>query len=155
LLARFELLHAALTCYRRFLSYKICLWTKISSVATLKPHRDRGSVGSEYFDARLALASRHLRVKDFPSRGSKKMTWQRDCESFSNFKCCVILKVLEPQSAGQIPHTMRGASVITTAFMKRVGKVLKLPKCATYLQSNTTAQISCICTKGSCTFLRG
>jgi hypothetical protein len=87
-----------LTYYRRFLSYKIYLWTKISSVATLKPHRDRGGAGSEYFDARLALASRHLRVKDFPYRGSKKMTWQRDCESFSNFQCCVLEILLEPQS---------------------------------------------------------
>jgi hypothetical protein len=36
------------------------------------PHRDRGGVGSEHFGARLALVEhRHLRVKRFPSRGSK------------------------------------------------------------------------------------
>jgi len=34
LLERFNLLHAVLNCYRRLLSYKICIWTKISSVAT-------------------------------------------------------------------------------------------------------------------------
>jgi hypothetical protein len=44
------------------------------NLALLTPHRDRGSVGSEYFDARLALASRHLRIKDFSSCGNKKMT---------------------------------------------------------------------------------
>ena len=38
-----------------------------------EPRRDRGGVGSERFDARLALAPRHLRVKGFPAHGSKIM----------------------------------------------------------------------------------
>ena len=35
-----------------------------------KPRRDRGGAGSEHFDTRLGLASRHLRNKVFPAHGS-------------------------------------------------------------------------------------
>ena len=38
-----------------------------------KPRLDRGGVGSERFDTRLALAPRHLRVKGFAEDGSKIM----------------------------------------------------------------------------------
>ena len=65
-------------------------------MATLKPHRDRGGVGSEYFDARLALASRHLRVLGFSSRGNKKKH-DKGTASFS-----ATSNVLEPQSAGHL-----------------------------------------------------
>jgi|AntAceMinimDraft_5_1070358.scaffolds.fasta_scaffold155137_1 hypothetical protein len=67
-----------------------------------KPHGDFGSVGSEHFGARLALTPRHLRVKHFTSRGSKIMIQLRDCESFSNFKCCVLEIALEPQRVGNL-----------------------------------------------------
>jgi hypothetical protein len=30
------------------------------------------------------------------------MIWQRDCESFSNFQCCVLEIALEPQSFGHL-----------------------------------------------------
>jgi hypothetical protein len=82
--------------------------------ATLKPHRERGSVGSEYFDPRLALESHRLRIKDFTSRGSKKMAFQRDCVSFSNFQCCVLEIVLEPQSAGHLKLLPVGQVKIST-----------------------------------------
>ena len=36
-----------------------------------KPRRDRGGVGYESYDARLALAPRHLRNKHFAENGSK------------------------------------------------------------------------------------
>ena len=38
-----------------------------------KPRRDLGGAGFERLDARLALAPRHLRNKDFPENGSKIM----------------------------------------------------------------------------------
>ncbi len=38
-----------------------------------KPRRDRGGAGSERFGTRLALASRYLRVKDFPENGRRIM----------------------------------------------------------------------------------
>ena len=47
-----------------------------------KPHRDRGSVESEQFDARLALAPRHLRVKHFSSRDSKKVKFKKGLRKF-------------------------------------------------------------------------
>ena len=67
-------------------------------MATLNRVEIVGGAGSEHFDTRLALASRHLRVKDFPENGSKIMTWQKGCESFSNFQCCVLEIRLELQS---------------------------------------------------------
>ena len=67
-----------------------------------KPHRDRGGVGFEHFDARRALAPRHLRIKHFPSRGSKIKICQKDCESFRNFQSCVLEIALEPQRAGHL-----------------------------------------------------
>ena len=65
-----------------------------------KPRRDRGGVGYESHDARLALAPRHLRNKHFAENGSKIMTRQRECESFSNFQCCVLEIRLESQRVG-------------------------------------------------------
>ena len=38
-----------------------------------EPRRERGGAGSEHFDTRLALASHHLRVKDFPENGRRIM----------------------------------------------------------------------------------
>ena len=38
-----------------------------------KPRRDRGGVGSECFDGRLAVAPRYFRVKAFRENGSKIM----------------------------------------------------------------------------------
>ena len=51
-------------------------------VGNSKPRRDRRGVRSEHFDARLGLASRHLRNNGFAENGSYILIWQRGCGSF-------------------------------------------------------------------------
>jgi hypothetical protein len=107
-----------------------------------KPHRDRGGIDFKHFDARLALAPRHLRVKHFPSCGSKIMIWQRDCESFSNFQCCVLEIALEPKRVRATKTTpCKSSCVLSSRLNKDICKKAQSSSCRKPFKNSSKAAI--------------